>query len=1167
LFFRYLLLIFVFATFGQSFAQDNLALHPWQIDTLIVSEDKLNSFRFPENHRIIDQSITVFLNQRQLEYPIEFRFNKDENLLIFFLDINPADSLAISYQILPVLLQRQYSFFKLDTSFSALDSSDTVSLIKPVFENPFADFGGQLKRSGSIVRGVNIGSNKDLTLNSGLNLQLSGQLTEDLEIVAALTDEATPIQPEGNTQTLREIDKVFIKFNSPWIDGVLGDFNLRYAGAQFGSYSRKLQGVSLLGKYKKFELGGSVASTRGFFNFISFVGQEGNQGPYQLLGKNNEKAIIVLAGTERIWINGKKLIRGKNNDYVIEYGNGQIIFTNRQLITSESRIEVDFEYYPAAQKYTRNVYSGISSGKLLDNTFDFRVSYYHEEDDPKKILESEGILSEEERQIIRDAGDNPLAASVDGAIYVGDSLGYYFRTDTLIDDQDYAYYQYVGEGNGDYVVTFSSVGSGFGDYLREGLGIYRWVGIGRGEYLPIELLPLPSKQQLLDVQLGYQPVEKFRINAEAATSYLDKNITSSINDNNNQGNAFSISANLDRAEINPLNLNLGILSFTLNSKFVDQKFQPIDRLNQPDFIRYWNLLPDTEDDNQEESIEFKTTYLPWSWLHLNGGVGRFKKVDFNSFRYNAEARLNAEDWFKGLVSHEQIKSSRLFTNNEWLRQKADLNKDIGIFQPAVFIEREERKNIEINSISGFSFADLGARVRLINLPILSGFLQYNQRKDDVFLPELNGRKLHQSTSWTKRLHLALTEWNRFSGYLDISLRKKDYTEFFQEFQGDLLKEDYLQFALQDTTWQDRETNLIEFMLKNFQWNRSFDVQWQYRISVGQTALREKVYIEVQEGRGNFRYDEELEEYVPDPNGNYVLFIVPTGNFEPITQLGTSIRLLLDPRKALKKPQSGFTTILAQISSDSYFRIEEESKDENLSNLYFLRYSTFQGASTLKGSIVYNQDLWFMRQNRDLSFRLRYRYRDDLFNQFLDENDNENRLSIERSIWANYRLFEKLKAQSSVRNVLTFRNNPANEVRNRDINSMIFNQNFSYRPDANWEFGIESEYGQEEDLANEKSLKIDYGRALLRTSYAILRKGKISSSFNYQMVNVLNNPLDVSIPFEMAGGKKEGISKSWQLRGEYTIAENVVISLFYNGRDDAGFEKIIHTGQAEIRAYF
>ena len=1167
MFFRFLLVILLFAALNVGNAQDNLSLHPWQIDTLIVPDEVLSTYRFPENHRVIDQSIMVLINNRELEFPVEYRFDKEQNSLTFFTLINKSDSLLINYQILPVLLQRHYSFIELDTSYSALDSTDTVSFERTVFENPFADFGGSLKRSGSIVRGVNIGSNKDLTLNSGLNLQLSGKLTEDLEIVAALTDESTPIQPEGNTQTLREIDKVFIRFNSPWVDGVLGDFNLQYGGAQFGSYSRKLQGVSLTGKYKGFELGGTVASTRGFFNFMSFVGQEGNQGPYQLLGRNNEKSIIVLAGTERIWLNGQKLIRGKNNDYVIEYGNGQIIFTNRQLITSESRIEVDFEYYPAAQKYTRNVYSGVSTGEMFDKTFDFRVSYYHEEDDPEKILEAEGILSEEELQIIRDAGDDPLAASVEGAVFVGDTLGYYLKRDTVLNEEPYSYYEYVGEGNGDYVVTFSSVGSGFGDYIREGLGIYRWVGSGRGEYLPIEFLPLPTKQQLLDFQMGYQPFAKFRVSAEAATSYLDKNIISDINDKNNRGSAFSLSAQLDQSELNPLNLNLGLLSFSFNSKYIDQKFQPIDRLNQPDFIRYWNILPDTEESNQEESIEFKSTYIPWKWLHLNGGAGRFKKVAFNSFRYNAEVHIDAEDWFRGAISHELIESTQRSTNNEWLRQKANLNKDIGIFQPGVFVEHEQRKNVDLSGTSGFSFTDMGGRVKLINLSILEGYLQYNQRKDDVFVPELRGQKLHQSTSWTRRLHLALTEWNRFSGYLDVSLREKDYTEFFEEFQGDLLKEDYLRFALQDTAWQDRETNLIEFMLKNYQWDRAFDIQWQYRISVGQTALREKVYIEVQEGRGNFRYDEELEEYVPDPNGNYVLFVLPTGNFEPITQLGTSIRLLLDPRRTLKKPQAALAKILTQFSSDSYFRIEEESKDETLSNLYFIKYSTFQGPSTLKGSIVYNQDLWFMRQNRDHSFRLRYRYRDDLFNQFLDPNDNENRLSIERSIWANYRIIEQLKAQSSVKNVVTLRNNPANEARNRDINSFIFNQNFSFRPDASWEFGIESEYGQEEDLANQKNLKIDYTRALLRTSYAFLRKGKISSTFNYQMVNVLNNPLDVSIPFEMAGGKKEGVSKSWQLRGEYTIAENVVISLFYNGRDDAGFEKIIHTGQAEIRAYF
>ena len=71
----------------------------------------------------------------------------------------------------------------------------------------------------------------------------------------------------------------------------------------------------------------------------------------------------------------------------------------------------------------------------------------------------------------------------------------------------------------------------------------------------------------------------------------------------------------------------------------------------------------------------------------------------------------------------------------------------------------------------------------------------------------------------------------------------------------------------------------------------------------------------------------------------------------------------------------------------------------------------------------------------------------------------------------------------------------------------------------------------------------------------------------QAVHVLNNPLDVSIPFEMARGKKEGLNHVWQLRGEYTIAENVVCSLTYRGRDETQFSKVIHSGQAEIRAYF
>ena len=215
----------------------------------------------------------------------------------------------------------------------------------------------------------------------------------------------------------------------------------------------------------------------------------------------------------------------------------------------------------------------------------------------------------------------------------------------------------------------------------------------------------------------------------------------------------------------------------------------------------------------------------------------------------------------------------------------------------------------------------------------------------------------------------------------------------------------------------------------------------------------------------------------------------------------------------------------------------------------------------------DEDLYILKRNRDLSFRLRYKYRDDKSNQYLDANENEDRLTIERGIRASYKIINELKAQSEVRQKFTLRDSKQNISRNRDINSFLINQNFSYRPSLNWEFGLDSEFGFEKDLIPERDLNLKYSRLLGRINYSILKKGRISSEFEYQDVKVIDNPNDLVVPFEMARGKKEGANKRWQLRGEYTIAENVVFTLFYSGRDDANYDKVIHTGQAEIRAYF
>ena len=103
----------------------------------------------------------------------------------------------------------------------------------------------------------------------------------------------------------------------------------------------------------------SFAISRGQFARNNITAIEGNQGPYKLRGQNGELFVLLVSGSETVYVNGLRLERGENNDYVIDYNAGEILFNATYPITSEMRITVEYQY--SDRNYSRIIAYGGGS--------------------------------------------------------------------------------------------------------------------------------------------------------------------------------------------------------------------------------------------------------------------------------------------------------------------------------------------------------------------------------------------------------------------------------------------------------------------------------------------------------------------------------------------------------------------------------------------------------------------------------------------------------------------------------------------------------------------------------------------------------------------------------------------------------------------------------------
>ncbi|WP_314009222.1 hypothetical protein [Rubrivirga sp. S365] len=488
-------------------------------------------------------------------------------------------------------------------SLRALYAPDTTRAGRPEPSAAAARPPPAIRTRGSITRGVVAGSNRDVSVTSGLRLALDGDVAPGVALRAALTDEDTPILPEGTTQQLSDLDRVYVEVDGPGVRARLGDVDLALAGTAFAPLERQVQGALVEATVPAFGLvaGGRVvasgSATRGLFRSQDIAAIEGVQGPYRLDGRGGEAFVVVVPGSERVYLDGRLLRRGAGADYTVDYGTGELTFTPAHLITAERRITVDFEYTAGGAGRTLAV-GGADLALVPDAAGVGRVrlgARVLREADGAGFAESLGLTPAEVAQL-RAAGTDDVLVSGAQRVPTFDAQSpfvLYTTRDTVVAGEPVQIFVPAAPPDTAFFrVRFSRVAPGAGTYrranrvpgvvqARNGV-VYEYVGPGRGDALPARVLPRPTSRTLLDLTAAADVLPGLEAFGEVARSVDDANTLA-------PGGGAGAGAYEVGLRLAPRDVGGGALSGTLRHRARADAFRPLDRVRGVDFNRRWNL--------------------------------------------------------------------------------------------------------------------------------------------------------------------------------------------------------------------------------------------------------------------------------------------------------------------------------------------------------------------------------------------------------------------------------------------------------------------------------------------------------------------------------------------------------------------------------------------------
>ncbi len=1172
-FIRYISVFVLICFAGVLSSQDNSDLSGWRKKTLVIKDDR--PFRL-DSLTVIPDQIEVFdadTGKKRTNGDFTFEYGR-----FIWLGKPLPDTIDIRYKVLAVDLDAKT--LRLDTNYIKVDIMAPEGYVYDPFGNPNAnkdilDLEG-VEYSGSFSRGISFGNSQNLVLNSNFNLQMSGNLGDDIEILAAISDQNIPLQPEGNTQNIQDFDRVFIQISRKGSKLIAGDYDLRRPPGYFMNYSKKLQGArfenktSLLGG--EWKNSASFAISGGKFARQNLPTTEGNQGPYKLRGNHNELFIIVLSGTERVFLDGVLLERGELNDYVIDYNRGEISFTANRLITKDSRIIIEFEY--TDQNFLRFMYT--LGSEYQKGKWSGRFNFYNEQDSKNSGQQD---LTENQIQFLVDAGDELINASASGIDtleeFTTERIAYK-RIDTLVNGILYpqVLVYSTDPDSAKYTARFSEVGLNNGNYLpltsAANGRVYVWVapdpvtGIPQGNFEPVVSLIAPQKKQLMTFGGRYEWKDESFLDIEGALGNQDKNRFSRIDSEDDKGTALKVNfkntyffnkRELDENPDKKGNKSDWKLSSFVDYEFKQQHFNALSPYRQAEFSRDWNIDNTISRNEHLGKIGFKLDRKKWGSVGYDFNLFLQDSI-YNGYQQKFIANLN-RNGLKAIVrgsflNTETLSEKTVFSRPNF-RVSQSMKKAKGLTF-GIFGEREKNKRSETLSDelknNSFYFDIGGAFLELMNAEKISFSTTYKRRWDYVpvseeFINSAIADEVNLTGKW-KPSKISNLKWN-------MTYRKLDVKDSLITFQEDL--ETYL--------------GRIEHTLNLF--NGAVQSTTLYEIGSGQEPELEFSYQKVNDGEGVYAWIDrnldsipqldEFEEAVFQDQADYVRVSTFTNNYIRSNLVEFSNSLNIRPKAVWFKEEKNIKAFISKLSLRSSIKINRKVRqNKDVSQWNPFEFNVPDTSLVTLGS-VYRSTLYFNPGNQVYDFRLGLNYTS---NRNILTTGFEARKSEERFLGFRWNLNKKWSVSSLFsegKNITDseFFNNRDYEIRYLRAEPKLtyqYNSNFRITGAYNMKIARNQIGSNEEIKYHDLSTELTYNNAA---------KTFVRSKVSFIMVDYLGDA-DTPVGYAILQGLQDGLNYRWNVFFDRKLSRNLILSLNYEGRK-SGDNKIIHVGGASIKATF